>query len=136
MTLDDNKDLARRYQSAWERHDLFTIRALLADGCVNHDLTNGTIRDGIDFEQAACEVWHESFSEVQVAVQQVIAEGDRVTVFWLLTSVHDRPFLGIPATNKRVRVPGMEIIRVYDSKIAEIWRLTDSTAMMDQLRTR
>lgn len=136
MSLEDNKALARRYQSAWERRDLATIHALLADGAVNHDLSTGDTRDALDFEQATCEIWHESFSEVQVQIQQVIAEGDRVTVYWLLSSVHDRPFLGIPATNRRIRVPGIEIIRIANDQIAEIWRITDSANMMDQLRGR
>lgn len=136
MSLEENKALARRYQSAWERRDLRGLRLLLADGCINLDLTTGEERPAIDFEQATCEMWHESFSEIQVDVRQLVAEGDQVSIIWLLTALHDRPFLGISATHRRVYVAGMESIRVADGKITEICRLTDSAALMDQLRGR
>jgi hypothetical protein len=42
----------------------------------------------VDFETQACQTWHDAFDHVQVNIQQMIAQGDRVTMYWKLTSVH------------------------------------------------
>src|SRR5690606_37935315 len=100
--------------------------------CVTHHLVNGEQRP-VEFEIEACQVWHESFSDVDVKIEQLLAEGDRVTVYWRLHSTHTAEFIGIPRTGKAVVVPGMEINRIANGKIAEIWRLSDTFSLMQQL---
>lgn len=132
MTTEANKQLLRQYHAAWSSRNTQTLRQLLAENCVNHNLATGETR-GVDFEIEACEMWHKSFSEVYVSVEQVVAEGNKVTVYWQLRSVHSGRFLEIDATGKSVNVPGMEINRIEDGKIAEIWRLSDTMTLMQQL---
>jgi predicted ester cyclase len=41
--------------------------------------------------------------------------------------------MGIPATGKRIMVKGIEVFRIADGKIAEIWAVMDNLGMMQQL---
>lgn len=132
MSTNANKELLRHYHDAWSKGDLEQLRHMLDDNCVTHNLATGEER-GVDFETEACAIWHQSFGDVQVHIQQMVAEGDKVTVHWLLTSTHTGDFMGIEATQKPVHVPGMEINRVMDGRIAEIWRLSDTMSLMQQL---
>jgi steroid delta-isomerase-like uncharacterized protein len=132
MVTEMNKDLMRRYHFAWSRGDIIELRALLADDCISYELVTAEER-GIEHETNACETWHKSFNNVEVHIQQMIAEDDKVTVHWLLTSTHIAPFMGIEPTGKQVRIPGMEINRIQDDKIVEIWRLSDTMSVMQQL---
>lgn len=132
MRAEENKQLLRRYQAAWSAGDTERMREMLHPECVNHQLVSGETRP-LAFEIEACNLWHASFSEVDVQIQQVLAEGDKVIVYWLLVSTHTSEFMGIAATGKTIRVPGMEINRIADGRIAEIWRLSDSMSVMEQL---
>jgi steroid delta-isomerase-like uncharacterized protein len=132
MLSQQNKELVRGYLQAWAEGDIDRLEQMLAANSVTHDLVSGDRYD-VGFEKNACRVWHASFSDVQVSIEQLIAEEDKVSVYWLLTSTHDREFMGIAATGKRVKVPGMEINRIVDGKIAEIWRLSDTMSLMEQL---
>ena len=122
----------RNYHQAWSEGDLDKLRQFLADDCVTYNLATGEERD-VSFETEACEIWHNSFDDVQVEIQQMVAEDDRVNVYWLLKSKHTHEFMEIEATNKDVQVPGMEINRIVDGKIVEIWRLSDTMSLMQQL---
>lgn len=42
-------------------------------------------------------------------------------------------FMGIPATNKRITMNGMEIYRVAGGKIAEGWSAWDTAGMMQKM---
>lgn len=132
MSLEENKVLLRQYLDAWGRGDLTQLRQMLAANYVSYDPTTGASL-GDDFEAEACRIWHDSFDDVQVHIKQILAEGDRVTVYWLLTSTHTREFMGIAATGKKVSVPGMEINHIVNGRIAGIWRLSDTMSLMQQL---
>lgn len=132
MTNEANKALMRRYHAAWSAGDTDQLRQMLAEDCVTHNLVTGEKRP-VEFEVEACRMWHESFSGVAVNIEQLVAEADRVTVCWRLHSTHSAEFLGIPATNQAVLVPGLEINRIAAGKIAEIWRLSDTFSLMQQL---
>lgn len=130
---EENEILARRYQAAWAKGDLDGLSAMLHDDCRNYDLLTGEPRIGAEVEMASCQIWHDSFSMVKVDIQQVIVAGEYVTVRWLLSSVHSRHFLNIPASGSHVVVPGMEIDRFVDGKLAEVWRMVDTRALMNQI---
>ena len=132
VKMNNNKELMQRYHKAWSNRDLEKLRTMLDDNCITYNLATGEERN-VSFETEACEIWHQSFDNVQVNIQQMVAEDDKVTVYWLLSSTHTKEFMNIKATNKDVQVPGMEINRIVDGKIVEIWRLSDTMSLMQQL---
>jgi steroid delta-isomerase-like uncharacterized protein len=132
MSTEEHKAVAKQYQAAWARGDLATLATLLADDCTSIKPDTGE-RRGTDHELNACELWHAAFDDVATEIRHVVAEGDLVTVHWLLTSTHTAEFMGIAATGNKVTIPGMEVNRVEGGKITEIWRLSDNMAVMQQL---
>jgi predicted ester cyclase len=127
-----SSQILRDFHAAWSRADYETLRQLLAPDCINYNLVTGEQR-GIDFELEACRIWHAGFSDVNVRIQQILEKEDRVVVHWQLASRHTGEFMGIAPTQKFVTVPGIEINRVADGRIAEIWRLSDGLSVMQQL---
>lgn len=132
MTTDENKALLRKYHAAWSKGDLQTLQSMLDKRCITHNLATGEERS-VEFETEACQIWHHSFREVQVHIVQMLAEDDKITVQWFLTSTHSAKFMDIETTGKQVKVPGMEINRIANGKIIEIWRLSDTMSLMQQL---
>jgi len=74
-----------------------------------------------------------AFPDIHWVVEETIAAGDKVVSRFKWTGTHGGDFLGIPATGRRVTVPGVVIDRLKDGKMADSRILMDTMAMMQQL---
>jgi hypothetical protein len=60
-----------------------------------------------------------------IVADDVITSGDRVVVRWTLRGVHVGPFLDVAPTGRRVELTGIDIFRLVDGRIAELWQAYD-----------
>jgi predicted ester cyclase len=74
-----------------------------------------------------------AFPKYQIFADEMIGEGDKVSVLARFRGVHHGDLMGIPPTGKQVEVPFAATYRVADGKIAEHWMSFDRMAMMEQL---
>jgi steroid delta-isomerase-like uncharacterized protein len=133
MPNDDNAAVARRWaQAAFNEHDLDAAAAFLAHDWVGHwvGMSDGHGADG--FRRLAG-TYLTAFPDMQIAVEDALADGDKLArrVSW--TATHRGPFLGVPATGRRVRGQGIVILRIVDGKIAEEWEMSDLLGLLQQL---
>ncbi|UGT67573.1 ester cyclase [Nocardia gipuzkoensis] len=86
--------------------------------------------------QALQQVWAvllRAFPDIHVAVEDVIAEGDKVVFRNTVTGTHQGEYRGLPPTGKSVTYNEIFIVRFADGRIAEIWGVVDVFAQMRQL---
>jgi predicted ester cyclase len=77
---------------------------------------------------------HESWSDVQVIVEHVVAEDDWVMGRSRSIATHSKTVLGVPPTNKLVEATFWDLHRFdEDGLIIETWNLMDNLAIMQQL---
>jgi steroid delta-isomerase-like uncharacterized protein len=62
-----------------------------------------------------------AFSIESLTDDDVIASGDKVVIRWTFHGIHVGPFMGVPATGRRVKIEGIDIFRIANGKIAEFW---------------
>jgi steroid delta-isomerase-like uncharacterized protein len=74
-----------------------------------------------------------AFPDIQIAVDDEIAAGDKAVVRWTVTGTHQGEFGGIPPTGKVVARAGVAIYRLVNGKIAENWLFADDLDFMQQL---
>lgn len=74
-----------------------------------------------------------AFPDSHLIIHDLILEGDRLACRYELEAVHQGEFMGIPATGKTVRVPGMTICRFEDGVCVERWNQADMMGWMQQL---
>jgi predicted ester cyclase len=74
-----------------------------------------------------------AFPRYVLAVEDTIAEADKVVVRFTFRAVYGDGFMNIPATGQEVAMPGIIIYRIADGKIVEHWMQVDSAALMQQL---
>jgi steroid delta-isomerase-like uncharacterized protein len=74
-----------------------------------------------------------AFPDFQIAVETFVAEGDDVAVRFVLKGTHRGEFMGIPATGKKVEVPGHVFFRLRDGKIVEDRPIFDRALLLEQL---
>jgi len=63
----------------------------------------------------------------------MIAEGNTVAAHFTARGVHRGSFMDLPATGKPITMTGIEIFRIKDGKIIELWGEANLLGLMQQL---
>lgn len=86
--------------------------------------------------QALKQVWtvlRRAFPDLHVAVEDVIADGDKLAFRNTVTGTHRGDYRGLPPTGKSVKYDEIFIFRFAEGRIAEIWGVVDLLSQMRQL---
>ncbi len=131
MSIEQNKALVRRLvEDLMGGGDVSLVAEILSPDFVEHEeLPPGTPSGYEGFAQYVT-MLHAAFPDFTLTVEDMVAEGDKVTVRHTGTGTHEGEFMGMPATGKSITIPGIDILRVKDGKVVEHWGLTDMSAMM------
>ena len=135
MSLEKNKALARRYQEeVWGKGDLALIDELLAPDFIDHSLPAG-MDPSFAGAKRAVKGALDAFPDGQWTVEDLIAEGEKVTIRWKMQATHEHEFRGIAPGGKPVTVAGITILRIVGGKIVERWVNWDSMALRQPSET-
>lgn len=77
--------------------------------------------------------YYAAFPDVKTTIDQQIAEGDFVVSRVSYQGTHKGELQGTPASNKKVRITGISIVKVENGKVVEQWDEFDSLGMMQQI---
>ncbi|MEV7401479.1 ester cyclase [Streptomyces sp. NPDC091267] len=131
-----NKATFSRFHDAVNSGDADRI-ARTIDEVVDPDvLFHAPVPSGVAGVQALKNVWTVllgAFPDLHVAVQDVVAEGDKVVYRNTVTGTHRGEYLGLPPTGRSVEYGEMFVVRFDGGRIAEIWGVVDVLAQMRQL---
>jgi predicted ester cyclase len=83
--------------------------------------------------KAGCFRYFEAFPDLHIALDELIAEGDRVFVRSTMTGTHDGEYKGIPATGRHIATEAAEVFRIADGRFGGYWCLTNVAGLMRQL---
>lgn len=126
-----NKDLLNTYTADfWNKHNLAAFDKYFTPDFVIH------FADGdMNAEQykGLCQAYFAAFPDLTITTNDLLAEGDKVVKVWTANCTHKGAFMGIPATNKSVVVKGIEVFRIENGKIAELWASMDNLGMLQQM---
>lgn len=74
-----------------------------------------------------------AFHGLHVTIEDMMADGDRVTCRFTARGIHQGAFMGLPPTGKKIEMTGIEIFRLRDGKIAELLGEANMMGLMQQL---
>lgn len=74
-----------------------------------------------------------AFPDLNFAITEQVAEGDKVASRFEWTGTHQGEFLGVPSTGRQVRVWGIVIDRLQEGRIKETRIIMDMLGLMMQL---
>jgi predicted ester cyclase len=135
VSLEENKDLIRRYVEAIDRNesgDWSILDQYIAEDFVAHNPPfPGVTLDREGMKQAAENFRAATPGRHEVTMQ--VAEGDLVVSHILGRGVHTGELFGIPATNNEVETEGIAIHRVRDGKIVDYWSVSDVARVLQQV---
>jgi steroid delta-isomerase-like uncharacterized protein len=74
-----------------------------------------------------------AFPDIQFTVHKEMGEGDKVAGRWTIDATHLGPFLGAPPSGNHVHDQGVDIFRIADGKIIDIWVNENDLGLMQQM---
>lgn len=113
--------LGRYYEQVFNGRELDAIGEYWADQQMRDAVTRG------------CMTYLDAFPDLHIAIDEMIAEDDRVFVRTTITGTHDGEYKGIPPTGRNVATDCAEVFRLRDGKIVGYWCLTNVAGLMRQL---
>ena len=75
----------------------------------------------------------EAFPDVQITIEDLIGEGDKIVLRWSFQGTHLGLYQDIPATRKKVNYTGIDIYTIVDEQIVSMIRETDNLVVLQQL---
>ena len=131
----ENAALVRRwFEEVWNQRRAATVNELLAPGAVGHLEGGLEVRGAAEFHPVRTALLG-AFPDFEVAVEQVIAQGDDVVVRWSAKGSHRGETLGFPASQKRAAFRGMTWLKFRDGRIVEGWDAWNQGRMIQELQS-
>jgi steroid delta-isomerase-like uncharacterized protein len=135
-TTESNKLTFRRFCDAMSNGDEELISSTI-DELVEPD---AEIRTPLPIEATGAQKLKEvflrlrrAFPDLQVTVEDLIAEGDKVAGRNTVTGTHQGQYMGLAPTGRSVTYNEIFIFRVVNGRIAETWGVVDVLSQMQQL---
>lgn len=135
MSVAENVALMRRwFKEVWNEGRVQTIHDLMDQSCIGigQDQPGVEIHGPADFVGLFNRL-HGAFPDIKIIVDDTIGADDKVVVRWSAVMTHTGDHLGIPATNRPVRITGITIAQIKEGKIIRGWDNWDQLALMQQL---
>lgn len=119
---EENKELVRRYYG-----EVFNARNVDA---VGEFFADERLVQGI---QRGCLAYFDSFPDLHVSIEELIAEGDKVVCRSVATGTHDGEYKGIAPTGRNVAIDGVDVFRVAGGRFVGYWCLANVAGAMRQI---
>jgi len=128
-----NKSIAREYvQKVFNEHNPTLARKYCTPDVKWHGGTLGTM-DGIDNLTGLLTGFIAAFPDLHAKEYDIIAEGDKVAVRFVVEATHTGNLVGIEPTGIKVSWDAVDVYHIRDGKIVEEWAADDMAAIMHQV---
>jgi steroid delta-isomerase-like uncharacterized protein len=136
--MDNHKQLIKKFvEDLWNQRNLAVADDLFHPDCRTFQLRSGAPATpeprGPDVIKAHISEWLAGFPDLQFTIEQMIAEGDKVSTLMVMEGTHTGEWLGIPPNGKRIAIRMMTIHRIQHGKIMEDWVIVESLGFFQQL---
>ena len=133
MSAEENKALVRRYVEEFvDRSNFDFSDEMFAPNFVRYDAGPDQVSRVEDLKHFFG-MLHSGFPGFRSTIEELLCEGDKVTLRFTFRGTHQGEFMGIAPTGKEVTMSGIDILRIADGKIVEMWNQEDVLGMMRQL---
>lgn len=124
-----NKEVVRKiYEDCLNKRNTSQLSHYIADEYIGFQGKKGAA----GFETPILQLI-KAFPDIQWNIEELVAEGEKVTVKWKWEGNHQQPFAQYSATGKKMSNEGMALFELKNGKIIQSYVLTDRLAFLQQL---
>jgi steroid delta-isomerase-like uncharacterized protein len=131
MTREEILALLERRTQAVNRHDIAALAALHASDGALESVMAPHVHGRPAVEDFYRRLF-EAFPDFRYDAHDVIIDGDRAVQLATFEATHNGTFMGMPASGRRVHVPGVFIFTFRDNAIERLRSVYDLTALLVQ----
>ena len=133
MSIDSNKEVIRRFvEEVFVRLNTGAVDELVADDFVSHDWPSDL--DSKAALKAATQRLGRALADISFAIDDLIAEDDRVVARVTSRARPVDEFMGMPPSGRSYEIGEIHIFRLRDGKLVEHWYEMDGMGLMRQLK--
>ena len=134
MSTETHRNLGYRWAELWNKDgDIETVaNEIVASNFVSHSSPPG-LSAGREGVKQWASLFHKAFPDIASVAEDVIVEGDKVVERFRGRGTHLGEFFGMTPTGRHFTTTGINIFRIEDGKIAELWANSDDLGVMQQL---
>ena len=126
---EDYKALVRRWiDQGFNKRDLTVVDAIF----IPEVIINGQRVGGLGLKKSMSR-FLSAFPNLRVTITEIVAEGDKVVIWYSVQGTQSGEFDGIRATGKQVQWIGADLFRIMNGKIVECLFVDDSLGLLRQL---
>ena len=133
MSLEANKQTARDYFKAFLAKDTAWFRDHVELGFRRHDPGLPFEVVGPDGVERLADFLLPAIPDMRLDLEDLVAEGDKVTVRLVIRGTHRGELAGIAPTGRPIEVGVMDLFHLRGGKLSEHWALFDNLGMLRQL---
>lgn len=127
----ENKAVVIRFNKEYiEQGNAGCFSELVAPDLVNHSAPEGAPSGPESMTHFLHGILRKGFPDIRVNILDQVAAGDMVATRKEFHGTHTGEFLGIPASNKRVVIKVIDMIRLRDGRYVEHWGSSNLAEVM------
>ncbi|MBR8743530.1 ester cyclase [Nocardiopsis sp. MG754419] len=123
--------IERVWVQAWNLGDVDALDDLHTPGYLRRSAESRP--QDLDAFKASILATRAAFPDLTTTVDEIVLEGERAAIRWHSIGTHQGGLLGVPATNRSVRVGGATFAHFEDGRIAEEVVTWDPRALLSAL---
>jgi len=129
-----NKTIVRRLVTElWNNGNVSVADELFAPNYEHHDASTPDFGRGPDSEKKRASLYRNAFPDLQLTIEDIVAEGETVMTRWSCRGTHKGDLNGIAPTGKQFNISGVTVVRLTNGKMAEGYVNWDALGLMQQL---
>ncbi|GAB4045539.1 ester cyclase [Spirosoma litoris] len=129
-----NKQAVRRFnQEVIAEGNLDSFNELMDDQFINHSAPPEADNGPQGMINTFNNILRPALADMQVIIHDQIAEGDLVTTRKTIKGTHTGTLMGIPPTDRSVRIEVIDVVRLRNGKYIEHWGINTLPTVLQQL---
>jgi steroid delta-isomerase-like uncharacterized protein len=132
MTRDEITALFDRRTASWRSHDAAALTADHSEDCVVISPTGGVL-EGHDAIDRIYRVWFTAFPDLTIAPTDLLIDGDRVMLVFVLRGTHAGDFFGLPPSGRHLEATCAFLYKMANGLIVHERRILDFTGVLVQV---
>lgn len=136
MSAEDNKTIVQRFfEEVCNGRQLDVADELFTADHIYHDPSSPWVGPGPEGMKQLVSTYQTAFPDAHWDIDGMLVseDGNTVVTRWTGQGTQTADLPGLPATGKKVKIPGIWMHRIASGKVVESWNVWDTLGMLQQL---
>ena len=129
---DSMKAAYKAVSTAWDAGKTEEFDKYIAVNSVDHNAMPGQ-KPGLAGMKEFASILKTAYPDMKSTIEDMRIDGDNLIARFRMTGTNSGPFMGMPATNKKIDVMGIDWVKWENGKFTEHWGAMEEMKMMKQL---